>query len=132
MDDNDEDDVTPRGTVGDVMPGPLLGPVMGLAFSAGGDLLFSCSGSSLRVYDVRSGAPLIATRVFRPGVTVHGVDVGRESFGAIFGGKCVRIVDRVPTGAGDNPACSWFRGVASLPDLGDRVWDARLIGKSAK
>lgn len=79
MDDSGDDDVPPRATVGDVLAGPLLGPVMGLAFSTGGDLLFSCSGSSLRVYDVRSGAPLSATRVFSPGVTVYGIDVGRES-----------------------------------------------------
>lgn len=79
MDDSGDVDLPPRGTVGDVLPGPLLGPVIGLAFSTGGDLLFSCSGSSLRVYDVRSGATLSATRVFSPGVTVHGIDVGRES-----------------------------------------------------
>lgn len=56
--------------------------------------------------------------------------------GAIFGDKCVRIVDGVPTGA-EIPAAAapsaagWFRAVACLPDLDDRVWDARLIGRDS-
>lgn len=46
----------------------------------------------------------------------------------------MRIVDGVPTGAEIpastiTPAASaWFRVVVRLPDLDDRVWDARLIG----
>ncbi|CAM9528095.1 unnamed protein product, partial [Hapterophycus canaliculatus] len=62
----------------DVLPGSLLGPVIGLSFSADGELLLACSGSSLSVYDVRSGALLSTVPVFTPGVAVYGVDVGRE------------------------------------------------------
>lgn len=69
---------SPDGTVGDVVPGSLLGPVVGLIFSADGELLFACSGSSLSVYGVRSGSLLSTVPVFTPGVAVHGVDVGRE------------------------------------------------------
>lgn len=69
----------PSGTVGDVLPGSLLGPILGLAFSTDGDLLFAGSGSSISTYDVRSGAVLSTARVFTPGVAVCGIDVGRES-----------------------------------------------------
>lgn len=72
-------DEIPSGTVGDVLPGSLLGPVVGLAFSVDGELLFACSGSSLSIYAVRSGALLPTVPVFTPGVAVYGVDVGRES-----------------------------------------------------
>lgn len=56
-----------------------------------------------------------------------------EKVGAIFGEKCVRVVDAVPTGAGTNTAAAatassaWFRDVVHLPDMDDRVWDARLV-----
>lgn len=67
------------GTVGDVLPGSLLGPILGLAFSTDGGLLFAGCGSSISTYDVRSGAILSTARVFTPGVAVCGIDVGRES-----------------------------------------------------
>lgn len=67
------------GTVGDVLPGSLLGPILGLAFSTDGDLLFAGSGSSISTYNVRSGALLSTARVFTSGVAVCGIDVGRES-----------------------------------------------------
>lgn len=67
------------GTLGNVLPGSLLGPIVGLTFSSDGGLLFACSGSSLWVYDVRSGALLSTVRVFMPGMAVNGIDVGRES-----------------------------------------------------
>lgn len=57
----------------------------------------------------------------------------REKVAAIFGEKCVRVVDAVPTGADTATAVdaaatsAWFQGVVHLPDLGDRVWDARLV-----
>lgn len=69
----------PSGTVGDVLPGSLLGPILGLAFSTDGDLLFAGSGSSISIYDVRSGALLSTARVFTPGVAVCGMDIGQES-----------------------------------------------------
>lgn len=72
-------DSVSSGTLGNVLPGSLLGPVIGLTFSNDGGLLFACSGSSLWVYDVRSGALLSTVRVFMPGVTVYGMDVGRKS-----------------------------------------------------
>lgn len=72
------DDVS-RGTIGDVLPGSLLGPVMGLAFSTDGGLLFACSGSSISVYHIHSGALLSTVRVLMPGLAVYGLDVGRES-----------------------------------------------------
>lgn len=71
------------GTLGNVLPGSLLGPIVGLTFSADGGLLFACSGSSLWVYHVRSGALLSTIRVFMPGVAVYGMDVGRESCEAV-------------------------------------------------
>eukprot|EP00903_Cladosiphon_okamuranus_P013793 g12836.t3 len=125
-------DTVTCGTLGNVLPGSLLGPVTGLTFSKDGGLLFACSGSSLWVYDVRSGALLSTIRVFMPGVTVYGMDVGRQSFAAIFGEKCVRVVDAVPTGrdiaeADAAATLAWFQGVVHLPDLDDRVWDARLV-----
>lgn len=67
------------GTRGSVLPGSLLGPIVGLTFSTDGGLLFACSGSSLWIYDVRSGALLSTVRVFMPGVAVYGMDVGRAS-----------------------------------------------------
>lgn len=79
QDEHGHDDDMDRGTVGDVVPGSLLGPVMGLAFSTDGGLLFACSGSSIWVYDVRSGALLSTVRVFTPGLAVYGLDVGRGS-----------------------------------------------------
>eukprot|EP00752_Nemacystus_decipiens_P003736 g3442.t1 len=116
------------GTLGNVSPGSLLGPIVGLTFSTDGGLIFACSGSSLWVYDVPSGALLSTVRIFSPGVVVYGMDVGRESFGAIFGEKCVRVVEAVPTGADTSAVTSgWFQRVVHLPDLDDRVWDVRLI-----
>lgn len=52
----------------------------------------------------------------------------------IFGEKCVCIVDGVPTGADTSAAAAddWFQDVVRLPDLDDRVWDARLIGPGNK
>ncbi len=54
--------------------------------------------------------------------------------GVIFGEKCVCIVDGVPTGADTSAAAAddWFQDVVRLPDLDDRVWDARLIGEGSK
>lgn len=51
----------------------------------------------------------------------------RETVGAIFGEKCVRVVDAVPTCAHTAHPSAWFQGVVHLPDLDDRVWDARLV-----
>ena len=68
-----------HGTVGDVLPGSLLGPVMGLAFSNDGSLLFACSGSSISIYHVHSGALLSTVRIFTPGLAVYGLDVGRAT-----------------------------------------------------
>lgn len=67
------------GAEGDVLPGSLLGPVVGLTFSTDGGLVFACVGSYLRVYDVHSGALLSTVRVFSSGLTVYGLDVGRNS-----------------------------------------------------
>lgn len=64
---------------GDVQPGRLLGPITGLSFSRDGGLLFSCSGSCLTVFDVRSGALLHTARVLPPGLAVYGLDIGHKS-----------------------------------------------------
>lgn len=79
QDKHGHDDDVGRGTIGDVLPGSLLGPVMGLAFSVDGSLLFACSGSSISVYHIHSGALLSTVRVFKPGLAVYGLDVGRNS-----------------------------------------------------
>lgn len=73
----DRDDVSQSscGTIGKVLPGSLLGPIVGLTFSTDGALLFACSGSSLWVFEVRSGALLSTVRVFNPGVAVFGTDI---------------------------------------------------------
>lgn len=63
------------GTIGDVLPGSLLGPIVGLSFSVDGAYLFACSGSHVTVYDVRSGELLATRRVFSPGVAVCGLDI---------------------------------------------------------
>ncbi|CAM9184864.1 unnamed protein product [Scytosiphon promiscuus] len=101
MDDKTHE--SPSGTVGGALPGSLLGPVVGLNFSVDGELLFACSGSSLSVYGVRSGALFSTVPVFTPGVAVYGVDVGRDRLGAIFGDKYVRIVDGLLGGFGSWP-----------------------------
>ena len=75
MDTEENDDDVPCGTIGEVLPGLLLGPIVGLTFSTDGALLFACSGSSLWVFEVRSGALLSTVRVFTPGVAVFGMDV---------------------------------------------------------
>ncbi len=62
-------------TTGKVLPGSLLGPIVGLTFSTDGALLFTCSGSSLWVFEVRSGALLSTVRAFTPGVAVFGMDI---------------------------------------------------------
>lgn len=42
-------------------------------------------------------------------------------------------MDGVPTGADTlASAVAWFRGVARLPNLDDRVWDARLVGREGE
>lgn len=74
----DGDDLE-HGTIEDVLPGSLLGPIVGLSFSTDGGFLFACVGSSLRVYDVPSGMLLSNVRVFTPGVAVYGLDIGKES-----------------------------------------------------
>jgi len=57
-----------------------------------------------------------------------------EKVGVIFGEMCVCIVDGVPAGADTSAAATadWFQDVVRLPDLDDRVWDARLIGAGSK
>lgn len=66
-------------TAGNVLPGSLLGPIVGLAFSSDGLLLFACSGSSICIYDVCSGLLLSTVRVFTPGVGVYGLDIGWDT-----------------------------------------------------
>lgn len=66
------------GTVGAVAPGELLGPIVGLTFSSGGDILFASCGSSVRAYSVGSGKLLVSRRVFPSGVAVSGLDIGDE------------------------------------------------------
>lgn len=68
--------MTDGGVVGDVVPGELLGPIVGLAFSADGALLFACCGSSVLVFSVRSGQLLLSQRIFSPGTAVSGLDIG--------------------------------------------------------
>lgn len=96
------------GTLGNVLPGSLLGPIVGLAFSADGGLLFACSGSSLWVYDVFSGALLSTVRVFVAGVAVYGMDLGRESC-EIVGVACATISMGVPTTLAVDVICVPFR-----------------------
>jgi len=72
--DPGDDDVS-CGTIGKVLPGSLLGPIVGLTFSTDGALLFACIGSSVWVFEVRSGTLLSTVRVFTPGVAVFGVDI---------------------------------------------------------
>lgn len=62
----------------EVLPGHLLGPVVGLTFSKDGALLFASSGSSLWVYRVCSGEMLASQRVLAPGAVVTGLDVDGE------------------------------------------------------
>lgn len=97
QDAHGHDDVD-RGTIGDVLPGSLLGPVMGLAFSTDGSLLFACSGSFISVYHVHSGALLSTVRVFTPGLAVYGLDVGRATreyrYLSIAAYHCVEASDR--------------------------------------
>lgn len=89
-------DSTTCGTLGKVLPGSLLGPIVGLTFSTDGGLLFAVSGSTLWVYDVGSGALLSTVRVFMLGVAVYGMDVGRESCELMGYGVCNRFDRRLP------------------------------------
>ena len=96
-----------------VQPGSLLGPITGLGFSADGGLLFSCSGSSLSVFDVRSGVLLSTVRVLPPGVAVYGLDIGRGSGEPIkVGGRAVEnhIFIGQPQSPHPSPSrrCSFF------------------------
>lgn len=76
-----------------VLPGELLGPVVGLAFSKDGGLLFACAGSSVRVFEVASGRSLLSRRVLEPGVSVSGIDVVNNQ----CSGECDRSVTKAYT-----------------------------------
>lgn len=108
-----------RGTIGDVLPGSLLGPVMGLAFSADGGLLFACSGSFISVYDVHSGALLSAARVFMPGLAVYGLDVGRESREYRY--LSITVYQRVAASDGRGPTLLCIHAVRSAVRYGCAV-----------
>lgn len=76
-----------------VLPGELLGPVVGLAFSKDGRLLFACAGSSVKVFEVASGCSLLSRRVLEPGVSVSGIDVMNNQ----GSGECDRSVAKMRT-----------------------------------
>ncbi len=100
---------------------PLMGPVTALAFSEDGELLYAARGSCLIATAVERGAQLAAGRVFE-GHAIHGISVHSlrgEPIAVVFGHKHVHVTSLLER--------SFASALASLPALGDFVWDARLV-----